>query len=246
MKDSHKRLFNNWQDLAPANQLAGDRELFAILENLNFSGPLYRKFEGVLAEYGFAVMQAWLRGNKFSYHLRQKRVRGLPADLPDFAKLRHHQLEELVLEIVSTAVVNFREKCLVAGKWDPAGTASLKTFFINQCLFSSVTPIRKLISDLERETVAVYLDALPITGDAEYNQQSQPALEDAVISVLNAQELYGVLTPTESKILELKSEKQLSAREIGRSMGMTPKAVNNHLTRIRGKLRPLRLEKDTG
>jgi DNA-directed RNA polymerase specialized sigma24 family protein len=67
----------------------------------------------------------------------QRPARAAPGALtkPDVA-------EQLAGETVAQALRGFHDTVLVPGRWDPARGASLKTFFIGQCLIRFVTVYR--------------------------------------------------------------------------------------------------------
>jgi DNA-directed RNA polymerase specialized sigma24 family protein len=63
----------------------------------------------------------------------EKGISGLP-EPPPGALTQLGVAEQLADETVARALRGFRDTVLVTGRWDPARGASLKTYFIGQCL----------------------------------------------------------------------------------------------------------------
>lgn len=120
-------------------RLETDRSITAELRAAGFAGIHYDYFATEMAKYGIAVMTAWIRTHQIFGKIRQRGRGGLPAPLGD--ELRDQETAtELAMETVATALQNFRAYVLIPGKWDPAKGASIRTYFIGQCLiqFSNV------------------------------------------------------------------------------------------------------------
>lgn len=115
------------------DRLAADYELITGLAWGKFEGADYQYFANELAKYGLAVMRGWMRRRLILARCRERGFGGLPEppldafDDPDV-------LDELANETVAKALHHFREDVLLAGKWDHHRGASLRTYFIGQCL----------------------------------------------------------------------------------------------------------------
>jgi DNA-directed RNA polymerase specialized sigma24 family protein len=127
--------------LRRGERLAEDADLVNDLRQLNFAGPLYEVFEEVLTRYGLSVTTAWIRQGAIFGKCREKGVRGL-TEPPIGAFTQPDVAEQLAGETVAQALRGFHDTVLVPGRWDPARGASLKTFFIGQCLIRFVTVYR--------------------------------------------------------------------------------------------------------
>lgn len=114
-------------------RLAEDADLVDWLSSAGFAGPDYDRFAFELARYGYAVTVAWIRQGAIFGKCRERGA-GLP-EPPPGALNQLHVAEGLANETVARALRSFRETVLIPGRWDPDRGASIKTFFIGQCLF---------------------------------------------------------------------------------------------------------------
>ncbi|QQQ75684.1 sigma-70 family RNA polymerase sigma factor [Saccharothrix sp. 6-C] len=102
-------------------------------------GPEWRRFTRVLSEYGFASMMGWLRSGLIFTLCREK---GRPVGVaPPYWE--HDDLVSLAGDTVVRAIGDFRRNALLAGGWDPAGGASLKTYFATACVLAFPNVYRK-------------------------------------------------------------------------------------------------------
>lgn len=134
----HNRALEAWaatEHLTEAerlDRLAADRELVDEFARAGFAGDDWDFFENELARYGLAVIRAWLRRGLMRVRCAEKRV---PAtDLPDWARRDQMVIDSVAGETVADAIRRFRDEVLVPGVWDPNRGASLRTFFIGQCM----------------------------------------------------------------------------------------------------------------
>jgi hypothetical protein len=94
-------------------------------------GPHRAALQDRLATYGFTVLTGWARGGELHHRAAEAKVLGLtrlPVELDD-------SVEEAVMvavDAVTMALRSFWGKPL--GKWDPAGGAGVKTYFVTHCL----------------------------------------------------------------------------------------------------------------
>jgi DNA-directed RNA polymerase specialized sigma24 family protein len=114
------------------DRLVEDAELVDWLRRSNFTGRDYDLFATELARYGYAVAVAWIRQGAIFGKCRERGA-GLPEPPPGTLS-RPDVAEELANETVAKALNTFRNTVLIPGRWNPARGASLKTFFIGQCL----------------------------------------------------------------------------------------------------------------
>jgi DNA-directed RNA polymerase specialized sigma24 family protein len=114
-------------------RLAEDADLVESLRGVSFTGPAYEEFEIELARYGLGIATAWIRQGAIFGKCREKGIGGLP-EPPPGALTQPDAAEQLAYETVARALRGFRDTVLIPGRWDPARGASLKTYFIGQCL----------------------------------------------------------------------------------------------------------------
>lgn len=130
--------FDQSSEATALDRLAADQEVLLQLQLEGYEGEAWLYFREVLARYGFAVLRAWIYKGKIVERCLEKGIRrGLPRGA-DAGPLGRDAADELGGETVAVAINAFRDEVLKKNRWDPSRgpgrTASLKTFFIGQCL----------------------------------------------------------------------------------------------------------------
>lgn len=134
-----------------AERLPADHEIVAALAASGFAGPRYDRFRDELAKYAMGVLCAWMHSgyvfalvarNGFALHPTETELRDLQFD--------KDMREELARMIVAVALRRFREHALVGGGWRADGGASLKTYFMGNCLYAFPNEFRRHRSDRQR------------------------------------------------------------------------------------------------
>ncbi len=114
------------------DRLAADYELVNDLALADFRGKDWDYFTTELARYGFAVIRGWMRRGLIYARCKEQKVKGVPPPL-DYG-FDDDEIEELANETVALALVHFRDDVLMKKKWDYQRGATLRTYFIGQCL----------------------------------------------------------------------------------------------------------------
>lgn len=124
------------------DRLAADYDLVTDLAWREFSGTDYDVFQTELARYGIAVLTGWMRRRLIFQRVRERGYGGLP-DPPDGALDDPDTIDELAYETVAKALRHFRDDVLVPGRWDYRRGATLRTYFIGQCLIRFANVYRR-------------------------------------------------------------------------------------------------------
>jgi DNA-directed RNA polymerase specialized sigma24 family protein len=119
-------------DAERLDRLLGDVELVSRLQWAGFEGAEYARFAEELARYGLAVLTSWMFHRTIFEKVKQRGFGGLPA-LPDWEWDRDDR-DQLATDTVVDALIRFRNRVLIPNKWDHNRGATLKTYFIGQCL----------------------------------------------------------------------------------------------------------------
>ncbi len=135
------------------DRLEADKKLVLELALKGYSGPPWKLFANALAEYGFAVVRAWVADGKIFTECAKK---GWPVRRA-IARVPGDEIVELALETVGKAVHQFREKVLIPGRWDPSRGATLRTFFVGQCILQ----FPEVYRSWEREQCMPPMSVLP-------------------------------------------------------------------------------------
>ncbi|MFD1716137.1 RNA polymerase sigma factor [Amnibacterium flavum] len=216
------------------DRLAGDRELAADLRSSGFAGRNYEAFANEIARYGWAVIRGWIYKGQIATEVKRKGFGALEPEPRRGAMIE--EAESLADETVVLALTGFRDKVLLPGKWDPAKGASLRTYFVGQCLlqFSNVyktwrrQELRSYVepwqSDIDRE-----LDDFE-DGSAE----STPGPDEGAALREELRRAFGKITdPRARAAFYLSATHGYTHDEIGQKLGITGKAVESVLARAR-------------
>lgn len=208
------------------DRLAGDRQLEHRLRESGFRGAEFDYFQNEAARYGFAVIAAWLRRGEITAKCQERRVRGTP-DL-DLAELGEDDVTHIAGESVALALVAFRDKVLVPGKWDPSRGASLRTFFVGQCLFQYPTAVRRW----QRENPPrreLFLDDFDDAG----LPHTAISIEKQVLDRIAAEDALGRINdPARRRAVQMYAE-GYGLRDIAQVLERTPKAVEHMLAKVK-------------
>ncbi|MDN4609599.1 RNA polymerase sigma factor [Arthrobacter burdickii] len=221
------------------DRLAGDRELAAALRLDGFVGHNYDAFANEIARYGWAVIRGWIYRGQIASEVKRKGFGALEAEPRPGVLIE--DAEALADETVVQALTAFREKVLLPGKWDPAKGASLRTFFVGQCLlqFSNVyktwrrQELRSYVepweSDVDRE-----LDGF----EQESAAQTVPNVEESAVRWDEIRHALSTITDQRARsAFYLNAYYGYTHDEVGRKLGMSGKAVESALARARLQMR---------
>ena len=172
------------------DRLAADLDLVNTLALRRFEGPAWETFETELARYGLGVIRSWIRRGVIFQRCREKGYGGLP----DYGRPIDNvngDVDELADLTVAIALDRFRSDVLLKGTWDHRRGATLRTYFIGQCLIRFPNVYRQWFTRQERwrpEIPANSSDDMawlwPATGPDEH-QIIDRMLIDQVLSKIN-------------------------------------------------------------
>ena len=186
-----------------------------------FSGPDYDWVRDEFVRYGLAVLAGWLKRGAIRGKCLEKRLRGVPAAMA--REFDYDTAYELAGESVARALDPFREKVLLAGRWDPRKGAALKTFFVGQCLIQFVDVAKAWERNEFRPSNVRRLDP-----DEHLTERVRGVEDDVIEAQAAAEALAGVRRPEARKALVMQSM-GYSVPQIAAALGMTVKAVERML-----------------
>ncbi len=212
-------------------RLEADQELTIQLSIEGFEGNAWRLLSVALAEYGYAVIGAWISTGLI---LRKCHDRGI--SLPVFEQSpTADDILYLTQDVVADALLAFRDRVLATATWNPQKGASLATYFIGMCLIKFPNTRRAWNRQQKRwgspEPLDPELPSKRTAPSAEETVVSAVADSDAVKAILS-------LVPTDENqaIIRLRSE-GYGVDEIAEITGLTYKQVESRLSRVRSSLR---------
>jgi len=223
------------------DRLGGDKNLYDALKNARFTGPDWDFVAQELARYGLAVIGKWVRTGVIVQKCRERNVRGV-ADLPTWVRRDEHLCDALTNEVVADAITKYQTEVLEKDKWNPAKGASLRTFFIGQCLFRYPTVFRRLIDRQHRE--ATTDDSKFLDDMAVLRSPIAPVENDAINSVLARDALKKASSPRAAMALAM-SALNYDYATIAHHVGGTVDGIKGLLKRERDRIRNSEEEKGT-
>jgi len=219
-------------------RLAADEDLvrFLQLSNFDISTGEWRQFAQALAEYGYAVFRAWFGTGEIVRRMALKTVRGRTV-LPSPFRLDEDSVGELAAELVVRGIQSFRENVLLKGRWQAAGGASLKTFFVGHLLFLVPATYRRWRIDAGDDVVFS-----PDDPPVEPAVGGVPATDRADYRIL-VEEVSGRLPDTTRQMFQLQAD-GWSVSDIGRRLGVSESKIKTDMLRARQRLARLYPESD--
>jgi DNA-directed RNA polymerase specialized sigma24 family protein len=214
------------------DRLAADLDLITTLALSGFTGRDYDYFASELAKYGVAVISGWIRRGVIFAKVRSRGFGGLPG-APDGAFADEDVIADLTHETVAKALRQFRQDVLLRKQWDSTRGATIRTFFIGQCLIRFANVYRTWWNrQPQARVMPTDLDSIRLMADN--------AVDSPEHQTVNRQEiLRGLRLATNDNVrraLTLTAD-GFTQREIATELAVTEKAVermiNNHLTRMR-------------
>ncbi|MBB5167641.1 hypothetical protein [Mycobacterium sp. AZCC_0083] len=121
----------------------------------------------MLARYGHAIVAGWLTRRTIEARCREKRLRHVPS--LEEVDLGISDVDEIADETVAEALSYFRDRVLIPSKWNPRRGASLRTFFVGQCLIRFVAVMNRWLTEQGRDVLG---------DDTAIRAHSQAALTD--------------------------------------------------------------------
>ncbi len=173
--------YDHTSEARSVDRLAADLDLINTLALRGFSGPDYEYFAGELAKYGMAVIGGWLRRRVIFKRVKERGLGGLPTP-PAEALDDNEIISELTNETVAKALFHFRRDVLLHGKWDATRGASIRTYFIGQCLLRFANVYREWWRKEARHGPVVDHNAAVNIADRRIEGPEQTAIARSEIS----------------------------------------------------------------
>lgn len=220
---------------ADAARRKADAELVDLLTSHSFAGPQWDRFAEELCKYGIPVLMAWLATGQIFSATRNAGMRLTPSE-EDLEALRQDRdaRAEITYETIARAVRLFREM-LIRGRWDAAGGAGLKTYFVGAVVRSFPNVFNTWASERRR--------ASRVNSIVESELTDRPAVDNTnqVLDRMELQSLLASLDLDTRRILTLKMV-GYTHDEIGGIVGLSAKAIEGRLYRLRSRshVEPLR------
>lgn len=212
-------------------RLEGDRDLAETLRAANFAGRDYDTFANEIAKYGLAVIRGWIYKGMIRAKVQEKWGLLEPEPRPG---AMIEDADGLADETVVHALNAFRDTVLIPGKWDPQRGASLRTFFVGQCLLQFSNVYKSWCRE-QRRNYAQPVD-LDLVEDGIMGRQPPEADERAIITD-QLRHAFGKIADERSRTVFYLNALGHSHRDIATKLSMTEKAVESVMGRVRRQIR---------
>lgn len=204
-------------------ELQGDLDLVDELMLAGYDGPLYVAFADRLARYGIAVIGAWCHSGLIFRRCAEK---GWQLEPVRFAT---EDAEALAFETVAVALAKFRTTVLVPRKWDPTKGASLKTYFIGQCLLRFTNVFRSWNRERHRWAPVVS------DPDAGVSRAGSDSPLGVIVEAETLAELLDQVADPRTRAIVLYKAEDYSNEEIADLCGVSVSVVKSRLYRLQRK-----------
>ncbi|WP_331722780.1 hypothetical protein OG848_47380 (plasmid) [Streptomyces canus] len=210
-------------------QLDADRALYKRLQRDEFVGREMEQLRQDLWVYGWKILRAWMKDGTLVQKCGERNV-PVPARWNEVETLKQRGdiRDEIAHDSVQNAVALFTDDYLPAGQWDPDKGAGMRTYFAVTCMFSFRDAFKKWVGGYRRHLA---LTASAVLESDRVGRGLSP--DDAVIYRLTIQRILQDASWEARAICSLIFEQKMNQKEIGAELGMTSRAVEGHMRRLR-------------
>ena len=225
-----------------------DQRLRDALAAEGFVGPNYDRWKSEMTAYALSVLNGWLESGAVFEMLTERGI-GLAMTEKQSRVLKDDkdEREGIVHEVVAQALVRFRERELVTGRWSAERGASLTTYFMEGAICNEFpNRFRAWQRDFSRRGEPCEDEVLePMCSGQQPNASISfpvafdPGLTDPewmVVSKDGCDAILGKLSPRLARIFQYLAD-GYSHAEIAELESSTPAAITEAVGRVRRRFR---------
>ncbi|OXR40243.1 hypothetical protein B7C42_07668 [Nocardia cerradoensis] len=210
-------------------RLEGDEQVLLTLQLGQFSDHDWNPVAQELARYGIAVLTSWIRSRLIFARVKHRTGYQLTMldGWPDY-----DTAVDLAHDTVTDALNYFRDKVLKAGKWRAERGASLRTYFIGQCLFQFANHYRSAHTlEIQRRQRELLTDDDTLFGGVQHDVENTIVSRDVLRSA-RAQ-----MTTVIAQSAVYMQAQGYSIKEIATRFNKSEKQIENMLLYQRKRIR---------
>lgn len=215
------------RERARAEQLRADQLLVEAVLQEGPGGPRHRALEDALIRYSVAVLRHLLASGRVAD--TATRLGRPPTPHDAWRDFTEDDRQEFAMEMIARALPAFNTAVFEDRRWAPGREASLKTYFVNECILQ--------FARLQRQWLEGRQATRP-TG-LEIDPKSDVVTPDPADTVIKQDEVRRLLSQIEDErlreLLMLRGA-GWSATKAANMVGLPPKAAEDRLARFRKRL----------
>ncbi|MFH9800446.1 hypothetical protein [Streptomyces virginiae] len=218
-------------------KLEADRALYARLQQRDFTGWEMDLLREDLWLYGWKCLSAWTQDGTIIEKCGERDI-VVPSRWFEVETLRRRGdlRDEVVHTSVERAVRIFTEQYLPAARWDPNKGATMRTYFLRTCMYAFRDAFKDWSYSYRRN---LFSAAYPLVQADLYSLYGVGSYEDTTVFQETIQRIMENAGPEVRAICGCIWETKMTHKEIGDELGITSRAVEGHMRRLRARAKLL-------
>ncbi|MFD8992248.1 hypothetical protein ACFVZ4_29905 [Streptomyces goshikiensis] len=216
-------------------KLEADRALYARLQQRGFTGSEMDLLREDLWLYGWKCLSAWTKDGTIIEKCGERDII-VPSRWFEVETLRRRGdlRDEVVHTAVEHAVRTFTEGYLRDGRWNPDKGATMRTYFLGTCMYAFRDAFRDWSGRYRRN---LFSAADPLVQAELYSLYGFGSHEDTTVFQETIKRIMENAGPEVRAICGCIWETKMTHKEIGDELGLSSRAVEGHMRRLRGRVK---------
>ncbi|MFE1764043.1 hypothetical protein ACFW81_07480 [Streptomyces angustmyceticus] len=209
-------------------RLEQDEELYAQLQHSNFNELLLKPLRDDLYVYGWRCLRAWMCDGSITARCAKLDVAlsTFPSEV-EAMRRRGDLRDELAVDTLVQAMERFVRVALRQGEWNPHRGSTMRTYFVNGCLHQFRETFKKWSVRYRKHLFEVSASVLHLEERGEVGFDEVVMQREALGTILRH------ANKEAAAICALILHGGATHKEIGAELGMTSRAVEGQMRRLR-------------